>query len=75
MGDSRRFRFIRKVRPPKTRPDPTTAAPAEEDDAHRGTPEMIREVDKGCSGCLRVTLLVIAIMFASIIGTCAFIRK
>ncbi len=64
----RRFRLVRKVK--SEQPAPPPPPPAEEDDADQGTPEMDRSLRHGCSGCLRVTGLIFAIMVASIIGTC-----
>lgn len=73
---SRRFRISRKVAPgaPAQKPE-APAGQAPEEDALPGSREMNAEVDRGCSGCLRLTLLLLAIMFASIIGTCAINRR
>lgn len=73
---SRRFRLTRKVKtePVLTREEKEMKALEAEEDADRGTPEMDRELRKGCTGCLRVTTLFFVIMIASIIATCAIKR-
>lgn len=72
----RRFRFTRKVKTPKQEPVRTYAeqemkALEEADEAEKGSPEMHREVNRGCRSCLNVTLLILIIMVGSIITTCA----
>lgn len=70
----RRFRLVRKVAspPPETREEQELKALAE-DDALRGSPEQLAELNRGCSGCWKVTLLILVIMMASVIGTCALV--
>lgn len=71
----RRFRIGRKVK--EQTPEyysQQVMREVETDTADRGTPEMDREVRKGCTGCLRVTLLFFLIMLASIVATW-FIRR
>jgi hypothetical protein len=73
---SRRFRVVRRV--PTNSPTPyadEVRKQVEQEDADRGTPEMNRSVNEGCMGCLRVTLLFLLIMIASIVATCAITRK
>ncbi|HYF91769.1 MAG TPA: hypothetical protein VD969_05955 [Symbiobacteriaceae bacterium] len=73
---SRRFRITRKVK----KPDPEPYAQqvmreVETEDVRRSTPEMDRAVSKGCMGCLRVSLLFVIIMLASIIATWCIRRQ
>lgn len=73
----RRFRIARKVKETDKVPE-TYAEQAmrevETDPADKGTPEMDREVSKGCMGCLRVTLFFFLLILASIVATW-FIRR
>jgi hypothetical protein len=81
----RRFRLIRKVEPVQPKPageNPDTEVKSrlereleEPDDADKGTPEMDRAVREGCNGCVKVMLLFLLIMVASIVTTCAINRK
>jgi hypothetical protein len=69
----RRFRVGRKVKPNPVETDHEKALREleEEDDADRGTPEMDRSVRKGCTGCLYVSGLIVALFFLTILGNCA----
>lgn len=69
----RRFRVVRKVKPDPVETDREKALRefAEEDDADRGTPEMDRATRKGCTGCLYVSGLIVALFFLTILGNCA----
>lgn len=74
---ARRFRVTRKVktsqRPPTVETDAQRAMREleEGDDADQGYPEMRREINRGCGGCVNVAILLLVIMVASIITTCA----
>ena len=76
----RRFKLTRKVKtdpkPPQVETDAEKAMREleEGDDADAGYPEMRRELNRGCGGCVNVMVLLFVIMIASIITTCA-IRK
>ncbi len=75
---ARRFRIARRVKTKQEKLEKTWSEreleALEEDDADRGTPEMNAYVNQGCAGCYKVTLLMLVIMIASIIGTCIIRR-
>lgn len=75
---ARKFTLARRVKekPPEP-PRPYSEQvlnEVEQDTAEKGTPEMQRAVNHGCSGCLKVTLLFFLIMAASILATCVIRR-
>lgn len=74
---ARRFRIVRKVKTeiPETYAQQAVREAQQEDDADRGSPEMNREVNKGCMGCLRLVALFLLIMIASIVATWCITRK
>lgn len=74
----RKFSLARRVKekPPEP-PQPYSQQvlkEVEQDEADKGTPEMQRAVNQGCSGCWKVMLLFFLIMFTSILGTCVIRR-
>jgi|GEM_PF-3543381 len=72
----KRFRITRRVKPEPVRPySEQVLSEVDQDDADKGTPAMNREVTRGCSGCLNVTLLIFLIMIASIVATFFITRK
>ncbi|HYG56526.1 MAG TPA: hypothetical protein VD902_00460 [Symbiobacteriaceae bacterium] len=77
MSDQKgkRFHIGRRVKPKPPEPySQQVMREVETDTADRGTPEMDREVRKGCTGCVRVMALFFLIMIASIVATCAIRR-
>ena len=73
----RKFTISRRVKEkvPETYAQQAVREVEQQDNADRGTPEMERGVQQGCSGCFKVTMLFFLIMIASILATCALRRQ